>query len=57
MKNILVFLAIMVILIPVVIIIQNFAGWHLFSKKEYFFLVLIFIILFMLYTQGKEKKD
>jgi hypothetical protein len=57
MKNVLIILSFLVITIPIVIIIQNFTGWNLFSRKEYYILVLMFIIVFIIYQEKKDKKE
>lgn len=57
MKNILIFLAILLILMPFAVILQNIMGWNLVSNSECFFLVAAFIILFTLYKNDQRQKN
>jgi len=57
MKNYLIFLSILVILIPVLMIIQSFAGKDWISSKEYFYLVAIYTMLVILYQGNKKTTD
>lgn len=54
MKNYLVFLSVLVILIPILMIIQSFAGKDWISGKEYLYLVAIYTMLVILYQDNKK---
>ncbi|NCI51170.1 hypothetical protein GWC95_14655 [Sediminibacterium roseum] len=54
MRNFLIFLGILVITIPVVIILQYVMGWNVVSKKDYFFVAIVFLALYLLYDKDKS---
>lgn len=54
MKNILVFLSLLVILIPILSIIQNLINIELITLKEYFSLIVVYLVLVCIYLQDKK---
>lgn len=57
MKNFLIFLSVLVIVLPILFIIQNFTGWSVISLKEYFFLVGAYLILIVIYKLNRKKQE
>lgn len=54
MRNFLIFLGILVITIPVLIILQYVLGWNVVGKKDYFFVAIVFLALYLLYDKDKS---
>lgn len=57
MRNVLIFFGILVIAISILLILQHIFGWNLVSKKEYMFVVLTFVALYLLHEKGKRPKE
>lgn len=54
MKKILIFLSFLVILVPVIAIIQNLVNIELITLKEYFYLIVVYLVLVCIYLQDKK---
>lgn len=54
MKKILIFLSFLLILVPIVAIIQNLVNVELITLKEYFYLIVVYLVLVCIYQQDKQ---
>lgn len=54
MKKTLIFLSFLVILAPIVAIIQNLINIELITLKEYFYLIVVYLVLVCIYLQDRK---
>ncbi len=55
MKKILIVASFLMLLLPIVLIIQNFTSWVLITTTEFFVFALIYLAGLFLYLWDKEK--
>lgn len=54
MKKILIILSFLIILVPILAIVQNLINIELISLKEYFYLIVVYLVLVCIYLQDKK---
>lgn len=54
MKKILIILSLLIILVPILAIVQNLINIELISLKEYFYLIVVYLVLVCIYLQDKK---
>lgn len=55
MRKLLIFIAFLVIAIPFLLIVQRYTGWELISRKEYYYLVVFFLLGFWVWNMKTKK--
>lgn len=54
MKQILIVMSVVMILMPVFLIIERFAGWNIIPREDYYILTLIFLSMVFFYKKEKS---